>query len=286
MRSLIRKQSHNFPETSRKPTILQAVRDTIRDAKTRLTPFDIQRRLCRQRQLDRRTIRSAIEQLVNEREFMYVSDFGRTFIEPSLHKPIRISRSIVLKPWDCTFEQDDGEVVVSLCHGTSFGSGQHPTTRLCLKGLEYFWKMNFFQGLHGKSRVLDIGTGSGVLIITAVKMGLASGIGIDVDPCAISEARDNVACNDLSARITIFPKPFDNVEERFDLLLANLRFPTLDSYLPQMAERVNSKGSILLSGIKSEEKASLVGHSRVIGLHRIWTGEERGWAAMGFHKEE
>ena len=123
MRSLIRKQSHNFPGTSRKPTILQAVRDTIRDAKTRLTPFDIQRRLCRQRQLDRRTIRSAIEQLVNEREFMYVSDFGHTFIEPSLHKPIHISRSIVLKPWDCTFEQDDGEVVVSLCHGTSFGSG-------------------------------------------------------------------------------------------------------------------------------------------------------------------
>jgi ribosomal protein L11 methyltransferase len=230
-------------------------------------------------------VRSAIEQLVNERELMYVSDFGRTFIETSLHKPIRITASIVLKPWECTFEQDAGDIVVSLCRGTSFGSGQHPTTRLCLKGLEYLRQMESVHVLGEKARVLDIGTGSGVLVITAVKMGIASGIGIDVDPCAIYEARGNVACNGLSALISISSRPFDKIEEKFDLMLANLRFPTLNSYFAQMVERTNSNGSILLSGIKSEEVASFIKHSQGFGLNLAWIGEERSWAAIAFYKE-
>ena len=286
MRSLIKKQDRSRPITYRKQNALQAVRDTVRNAETRLTPLDIQRRLFRLHRFERRTVRSAIAQLVNEREFMYVSDFGRTFIEPSLHKPVRIAASIVLKPWECSFEADVGEVVVSLSHGISFGTGQHPTTRLCLSGLEYLWKMKRFQALEEKSRALDIGTGSGVLIITAVKMGIASGVGIDVDPCAISEARGNVAGNGLSERIEILSKPFDKMKEKFDLVLANLRFPTLISFFARMAESTNSNGLILLSGIKSREAASVIEHSRQFGLHRIWMGEEHGWAAVGFHMEE
>jgi ribosomal protein L11 methyltransferase len=265
--------------------VKQAVRETIRDADTRLTLLDIERRLSRHCRGDRRAVRSAVKELVDQRELMYVSDFGHTFIEASIHKPIRVTSTIVLKPRECTAEQNAGDIVVSLCYGTSFGSGRHPTTRLCLKGLEYLQRNESGPWRGEKTRALDIGTGSGVLIITALKMGIASGVGIDIDPCAISEARGNVADNGLSERITISSKPFETVEEAFNLILANLRLPTLKSFLPQMVDRITPGGSMLLSGIKSEELDSFIKQSHRFGLNREWVGEERGWAAIVFYKE-
>ncbi len=265
--------------------VKQAVRETIRDADTRLTFLDIERRLSRHCRGDRRAVRSAVKELVDQRELMYVSDFGHTFIEASIHKPIRITSTIVLKPRECTAEQNAGDIVVNLCYGTSFGLGRHPTTRLCLKGLEYLQRNESGTWRGEKTRALDIGTGSGVLIITALKMGIASGVGIDIDPCAISEARGNVADNGLSERITISSKPFETVEEAFNLILANLRLPTLKSFLPQMVDRITPGGSMLLSGIKSEELDSFIKQSHRFGLNREWVGEERGWAAIVFYKE-
>ena len=72
-------------------------------------------------------------------------------------------------------------------------------------------------------------------------MGIASGVGLDIDPCAISEARGNVAYNGLSERITISSKPFETFEESFNLILANLRLPTLKSFLPQMVEQNHTR---------------------------------------------
>jgi len=215
---------------------------------------------------------------------MYVADFGHTFIEAALHKPIRITNSIILKPLNCTVEQGAEDIVVSLCHGTSFGSGQHPTTRLCLKGIEYLLREEPVPRLGEKTRALDIGTGSGVLIITALKMGIAAGVGIDIDPCAMSEAQSNIECNGLSNRVTISAQPFDKIEESYDLILANLRFPTLKSFFEQMVKRTRPGGTMLLSGIKSEELESIIKQSHRWELNQVWTDEERGWAAIGLIK--
>ena len=265
--------------------IRQAVQETIRDADTRLTLLDVERRLSRYHRRDRSAIRSAIKELVHERELMYVSDFGRTFIETSLHKPIRITASIVIKPPNCTVIPGAGDIVVSLGVGTSFGSGQHPTTRLCLKGLEALLQKNAHPWVGRKSRALDIGTGSGVLIITAVKMGITLGIGLDVDPCSVSEAWANVECNGLSERITISSQAFEKSEETFDLILANLRLPTLKNYLPQMISRMEPGGRLLLSGVKSEECDGFVGQAQSVQLNRTWMAEERGWVALIFKKQ-
>ncbi len=265
--------------------VRQAVRDIIRDAKTRLTQLDIERRLSLHCQIGRRSVRSAIKALVDEQELMYVSDFGHTFIETALNKPIRIAATVVLKPCNCTFEQGAGDIVVSLCHGASFGSGQHPTTRLCLEGLAWFLQKESVPWPAEKARALDIGTGSGVLIITAVKMGIASGIGLDVDPCAVSEARANVAHNKLSERIVISSQDVEAYKGPFDLILANLRWPTLASYLPQMVDKTMPDGAMLLSGVKSEELDAFVKQSRQYGLKQAWMGEEHGWAAILFQQK-
>jgi ribosomal protein L11 methyltransferase len=286
MRSLSEKHSLKQQELPAMREIRQAVRETIRDAETRLTLLDIERRLSRYCLGDRRAVRSAIKKLVDRQELMYVTDFGHTFIEAALHKPIRITSSIILKPLNCTLKQDPDDIVVSLCHGSSFGSGQHSTTRLCLKGMEYFLGRESVPMSGKNTSALDIGTGSGVLIITALKMGIASGLGIDIDPCSIAEARNNVACNDLSNRISISAQPFDKMVESYDLILANLRLPTLKSFFPQMVDRIKPGGVILLSGIKSEERTSIVRQSRGLELNQEWMDEECGWAAIGFQKEQ
>ncbi|MBW2514248.1 MAG: 50S ribosomal protein L11 methyltransferase, partial [Deltaproteobacteria bacterium] len=258
------------------PNVPQAVREAIRNAQTRLTQLDVERQVSRCCQVNRGKVRSAIKELVGRQELMYVSDFGRTFIETSLHKPIRIAANIVLKPWNCAFEKDAGDIVISLCHGISFGSGRHPTTRLCLKGLEYLQGTQTGLGPPGKTRALDIGTGSGVLIITALKMGVTSGIGVDIDACARSEARINAIYNGVSERVAISSEPFGAFKEAFHLIMANLRWPTLTSLLPQIVDKTTPGGNILVSGIKSEEMDSFVKQGQDIGLNRVWVGEERG----------
>ena len=223
---------------------------------------------------------------MGRRELMYVNEFGHTFIEASLHKPIRISASIILKPLNCSVEQNPGDVVVSLGLGTSFGSGQHPTTRLCLKGLENLLRKEPVPILGENTIALDIGTGSGVLIITALKMGIAWGVGLDLDPCALWEAQSNVDCNGLTNRVTISAQPFEKNRELYDLILANLRIPTLKTLLPRMVGGTRPGGALLLSGIKSEELESLVKLSDRLGLNQVWMDEEHGWAAIGFQKEQ
>ena len=265
--------------------IRKAVRETIRLAETRLTLLDIERRLSRYGLSDRKAIRSAVRTLVDRQELMFVSDFGRTFIEASLHKPIRITSSIILKPLNCNVKQSPGDIVVSLCHGTSFGSGQHPTTRLCLKGLDSFVGNGLTSILGEKATVLDIGTGSGVLIITALKMGFVSGVGIDIDACAISEAQSNVHINGLSNKITISAQPFEEIAGTYSLIIANLRLPTLKSFLPIMVDRVKAGGMILLSGVKCQESGTILNHGLGLGLHQAWTADEKGWAAIGFQKD-
>jgi ribosomal protein L11 methyltransferase len=285
MQSLFKKANHNPTTISRIQSVQQAVLQTLRDADRRWTVLDIERQLSWYCRDDRRSVRSAIKELVNQRELMYVADFGRTFIETSIYKPIRMTATIVLKPWDCAVEQETGDIVVSLCCGTSFGLGRHPTTRLCLKGLEYLQQNRAGLWSEEKTSAIDIGTGSGVLIITAVKMGIASGVGIDIDPCAISEARDNVAHNGLSKRITISPQPFETFGDAFNLILANLRVPTLTSFLPQMVDQTTPGGRILLSGVKNEELDSFFKQGRRFGLNREWVGVEQGWAAVVLYKE-
>ena len=265
--------------------IRKAVRETIRLAETRLTLLDIERRLSRYGLSDRKAIRSAVRTLVDRQELMFVSDFGRTFIEASLHKPIRITSSIILKPLNCNVNQSPGDIVISLRHGTSFGSGQHPTTRLCLKGLDFFVGKGLTSILDEKATVLDIGTGSGVLIITALKMGFVSGVGIDIDACAISEAQSNVHINGLSNKIIISTQPFEEISGTYSLIIANLRLPTLKSFLPIMVDRAKPGGMILLSGVKCQESGTIVNHGLGLGLHQEWTADEKGWAAIGFKKD-
>ena len=115
--------------------------------------------------------------------------FGATCIEPSFAKPVRITDHFILSPpgFTETGEKDIFEILIR--PGISFGSGRHPTTRLCLRAMEYALIKNRFLPFNENScRAVDVGTGSGVLAIAAVKAGMAHCLALDNDPVAAAEA--------------------------------------------------------------------------------------------------
>jgi ribosomal protein L11 methyltransferase len=134
--------------------------------------------------------------------------------------------------------------------------------------------------------VLDIGTGSGVLAIAALKLGVEQGIGLDIDPCARAEASENAALNGLSQRMEIAACSIDTLEGMFFLVAANLRFPTLKAYFNTMARLTECGGYMVLSGIKSNEIESLKGMSRLHGMSVCWEAKEMGWGALVLRREK
>ncbi|NJL59367.1 MAG: methyltransferase domain-containing protein [Desulfobacteraceae bacterium] len=240
---------------------------------------DIERELRKQFSVGRKEISSALKLLLAENELKYTSPDGHSFIEVSRDKAIRVTDRIVLKPPDISFDSHTDDVVIDLAFGASFGSGSHPTTRLALAGIEYaLYEKNLLTD-HVQSSALDIGTGSGVLAIAAVKMGIAHAVGIDIDPCARAEASENVKLNGLSDKIIIEDRNIDTISRKFSMILANLRLPTLKYMFPKISQLIEPGGIIVISGIYTHE----VSDSDMLYANRFvreWKNDATGWTAL------
>src|SRR5579864_8538058 len=143
-----------------------------------------------------------------------------------------IGRRLVIRPSWREYTPRDDEVVLELDPGMAFGTGLHPTTRLCLEQVEQRTKTGM--------RVLDVGTGSGILALAAAKLGAASVYALDNSSVAVESASANTAANGLSERITVAPGILDEAEatrlaEQFDLVLANIIARVIGSIAPQLA---------------------------------------------------
>ncbi len=243
---------------------------------------EVERELARRFGLTRRQIRTVIRHLVGTGELTYTYEHGCSFLECSYSKPVKIGERIVLVPADHPFRAVDEEVAVRIAPGASFGSGRHPTTRLALQGVERALVRFSPAGGPQWSAVLDIGTGSGVLVIAAVKLGVRHGLGIDTDPCARFEARQNVQRNRLSSRIRISNQTVENLKPtgRYDLVVANLRLPTLVRLASTICDLTPPLGRLILSGIRAEEIHNLLHAYRANGFQALWTREEKGWGAV------
>ena len=162
------------------------------------------------------------------------------------HFPVlRIGRRIVIKPTWREHEPRDGDVVLDLDPGMAFGTGLHPTTRLCLIALEWIADQGRLQG----ARVLDVGCGSGILSIAAAKLGAQSVDSVDIDPIAIEATTTNAARNGLShvIRARVGSLPTERVP--FDVVAANLIASVLIDLAPELAAEVHRDGTLIASGI-------------------------------------
>lgn len=162
-------------------------------------PF--QKKLIESHGLTKKQIKAVIRGLVSDGELVYTYEFGSTFLEPSFNKPVRVSTHVVLKPPGHHYQPQSDDVVIQIKSGASFGDGRHPTSRLAVRGIEYVLKKIKSDRPEDQSRVLDIGTGSGILVLAAVRLGIHQGLGIDIDPAARFEAKENVLINRLEDQI-------------------------------------------------------------------------------------
>lgn len=228
----------------------------------------------------RTALRQAVREMVAAGELAYALEHGRTVLEASFDRPVRVSERITLAPPDRGGTPLGGGVLVRLTAGAAFGAGRHPTTRLALRGIDRALQASGAPA--GRSgRVLDVGTGTGVLAIAALALGMQGGVGIDLDPCAVVEARDNVRLNGMDERIRISDQPLETVAGRFALVTANLRPPTLVRLAGTLRARMQVRGALVVSGMRAEERADVTAALQGGGgLRSTWFEEEGGWAAV------
>ena len=245
----------------------------------KITPLNLEKTVCEKFALKKKTAKQIIKEMVSSEELAYVNLYGLTFIEKSFGKPVNVGSRIILSPPDRNPMAKPGEVIVNIMGGASFGSGDHATTRLCLQGLEQVMERHGPTNRFKTGSCLDIGTGSGVLVIAAVKLGMAKGMGLDMDPNALSESQQNVTLNGLDYRIRIGNFPLESLAESFPLILANLRFPTLLTLSSKISTLCEPTGLLVLSGFRPEEFPDLLKAYERAGFEETWHGEEKNWGA-------
>jgi len=188
-------------------------------------------------------------------------------VTQSQFEPIHIGEHIWVVPsWHDAPEPE--AVVLELDPGLAFGTGSHPTTRLCMEWLE--------QHVQPGERTLDYGCGSGILAIVAKKLGAGETVGVDIDPNAVEASRYNAERNHVEAT---FALPDDAPEGTFDLVVANILSNPLKLMAAMLCARVRPGGRLILSGVlerQAEEVAAA--YASVIPL-TVWRARD-GWVCL------
>lgn len=160
--------------------------------------------------------------------------------------PIRISGRLWIVPsWHTAPDPD--AIVLVLDPGMAFGTGSHPTTRLCLEWLE--------RKVTDGASLLDYGCGSGILAIAAARLGAREVLGVDIDPQAVSAAQSNAERNEVSAR---FADSAREIKGQFDIVVANILSNPLKALAPAICSHVRPGGQLALSGILADQAEELI----------------------------
>ncbi|UCD72230.1 MAG: 50S ribosomal protein L11 methyltransferase [Syntrophobacterales bacterium] len=190
-------------------------------------------------------------------------------------------RIVVKPPWISLRPRE--MIVIDIEPGMAFGTGTHPTTRLCLRALE-----KALTGVYDLPRrggrtprsVLDVGMGSGILAIAAAKLGARHVVGIDVDQRAIDNARENIRINKLRRRIRLRKATISQIGEQFGVVVVNINAQTIKGMRDHLMERVATGGILILSGVLDGE-VDLLKKLFPDGFFTLTeVSREDGWACM------
>ncbi len=194
------------------------------------------------------------------------------------YKPLPVGRRLVIVPAWLENPHPD-RVPVFIEPGMAFGTGMHPTTRLVLLEVERL--------APGQARVLDVGCGSGILSLAALRLGAAQALGLDVDPVAVEVARANAARNGLADRFSARVGSLEALQPgqvpftTAGLVLANILAPVLVELLRSgLAAAVEPGGHVVLSGILADQAAGVAEAARQAGLRVVRQQREGDWVAL------
>ncbi len=196
-------------------------------------------------------------------------------------KPFAIIPGLVIAPTWENYRAAKEEKVIVMDPGMAFGTGHHATTRMSLQFLHQVIAPKKGQ------RVLDVGTGTGILGLASVLEGAASALGIDNDPDAVDAAIENVKINDQEEKMEVAMTPLSSLDEEFSLIIANIIHDVLLSMAEDFQRLTAKEGQLILSGIlQGEQAANIITCFTDRGFQLVEKREEKEWAALLFTKSQ
>ena len=195
------------------------------------------------------------------------------------YKPLKIGNKIVIVPaWE-KYSAAEGELVVKMDPGMAFGTGNHETTRLVIELLEKYVK--------GGERVLDVGTGSGILAICAARLGAGLCRAYDIDPVAVKVARENIkdsGLQNITCDVSDLLRGVDKKDGGYDIVCANIVADIIIRMMPDIAAYMNEGAVILASGIIVERAEDVISAFEAHGFYIAEKSIDNGWCALAVKK--
>lgn len=204
---------------------------------------------------------------------MSVEDRNWNEVWEATIRPIRVTDRIIIAPSWHPPEPDGDVIVLTIDPKMSFGTGYHETTRLMLKLIE--------RHLRTGDTVLDVGTGTGVLAIAALKLGALRAVGVDNDDWSFANARENAVLNGVAERLAIRLGDLAVIDEKgFGMIVANIQKNVIEAMLPDLVRRLAPAGRLLLSGLLLVDRDAMLRSLAAVGLNVIDERTENEWVAF------
>ena len=186
----------------------------------------------------------------------------------------KITKNIVVNPsWE-EYEQKDNEIVIHIDPAMAFGTGTHETTALCIELLEKYAK--------GDS-LLDLGCGSGILMLIAKKLGYKKVVGIDIDENCLEVVNDNFLKNDISSGYEVYIGDIKKYNfEKFSVIVYNILVDVLEKILPNIIQSMTDSTYVIFSGILQEKKDSFISYANEYGLELVDEKIKNKWIGLVF----
>ena len=193
---------------------------------------------------------------------------------------------LVIPSWEEVKPEDQGKMILHIDPGTAFGTGMHETTQLCIRQLKKF--------ITPETELLDVGTGSGILSIAALKLGAKHAVGTDLDPCAISAVEENKEANGIAAEDfqMLLGNIIDDREiqervgyEKYDIVAANILADVLVPLTPVICNQLKKGGIYITSGIIREKEETVKQAVTEAGLELVEVTRQGDWVSVTARKK-
>ena len=192
---------------------------------------------------------------------------------------------LIIPSWEEVKEEDQDKMIIHIDPGTAFGTGMHETTQLCMRQLKKY--------VNSETELLDVGTGSGILSIAALKLGAKHAVGTDLDPCAVSAVKENLEANDIpeSSMEMLLGNIIDDKSvqdavgyEKYDIVAANILAEVLVPLTPVIVNQLKHGGIYITSGIIDDKEEPVVQAVKDAGLEVLEVTHQNDWVSVTARK--
>jgi len=212
---------------------------------------------------------SIVSELLPEKNWNELWEKGR--------EVIRVSDKFVIKPTFKEYKAQPGEIVLTIDPKMSFGTGEHQSTKLIIKLLEKYVR----SGMH----VLDVGSGTGILSIAAIKLGAAKAVAVDNDERCYENCIENCELNSVTGKVKIVKGEISDIkEDNFDLIIANIQKDVLLNIADQIIEKLKPNGIAILSGLLVKDEKDIEERYTKTGFETVETKAMDEWIAIALKR--